>query len=98
MLCYSGDTGPNEHLARAARDADLFLCEASWLDGDASATGHSIHLTAREAGAAARASGARRTVLTHVWPRNDRALVRAQAEQALGKDVTLASDIEKTEV
>jgi ribonuclease BN (tRNA processing enzyme) len=68
-MCYSGDTGPNPDLANAARDADLFLCEASWLERDKGLM-DPIHLQASETGAAARDAGAHRLVLTHVWPVN----------------------------
>ena len=33
VLVYSGDTGPCPSLTELARDADLFLCEASFTDG-----------------------------------------------------------------
>ncbi len=63
-LAYSGDSGPDERLARLARDADLFVCEATLERGelDGSPRGH---LAADEALAAFRASGARRLLLTH---------------------------------
>lgn len=96
-LAYSGDTGPNPHLARAAKDADLFLCEASWLDDDATPL-PPIHLRAGEAGAAARAAGAGRLMLTHMWPNNDRARMRAQASDTFGADVELAVESGRTVV
>lgn len=91
VLCYSGDTGPNDALADAARDADLFLCEASWLDEHRGLMGP-IHLTAGEAGEAGKRAAVDRLVLTHIWPTNDLTTVRAQAEEAFGADVELALD------
>ncbi len=63
-LCYSGDSAPSDALVEAARDADLFLCEATLADGslDGDPRGH---LSAEEAVAAFRESGARRLLLTH---------------------------------
>ena len=63
-LAYSGDSAPSEILAEVARDADLFLCEATLAEGslDGEPRGH---LTADEATAAFRASGAKRLLLTH---------------------------------
>jgi ribonuclease BN (tRNA processing enzyme) len=63
-LAYSGDSGPSDRLAELARDADLFLCEATLEDGalDGDPRGH---LAADEALAAFEASGARRLLLTH---------------------------------
>ena len=63
-LAYSGDSGPSECLVEAARDADLFLCEATLADSslDGEPRGH---LSAEEAVAAFHASGAKRLLLTH---------------------------------
>lgn len=71
VFCYSGDTGPNEHLARAAKEADLFLCEASW-QRDTAVTIDPVHCRAHETAEAARDAGARALWLTHVWPGLDR--------------------------
>ena len=61
-LAYSGDTGPTPRLAELARDADLFLCEATLADPEPAERGH---LTADEARDAFRASGAQRLLVIH---------------------------------
>jgi ribonuclease BN (tRNA processing enzyme) len=61
-LAYSGDTGPSPQLAELARDADVFLCEATLRDPEPAERGH---LTEDEAVEAFRASGARRLVVIH---------------------------------
>lgn len=91
-LCYSGDTGPSEFLPRAADGAALFLCESSWQDADDGDP--SIHLRAREAGRAAREANVRRLVLTHVWPRHDLEVSRAQAAEEFGGPIDLAARAE----
>jgi ribonuclease BN (tRNA processing enzyme) len=63
VLAYSADTGPTPALTELARDADLFLCEAT-LD-DRGESGTRGHLTAAEAAPAPAAAGARRLLLTH---------------------------------
>jgi ribonuclease BN (tRNA processing enzyme) len=63
-LAYSGDSGPSDRLAELARDADLFLCEATLARGDLDGEPRG-HLSADEACAAFAASGARRLLLTH---------------------------------
>jgi ribonuclease BN (tRNA processing enzyme) len=63
-LAYSGDSGPNEELVKLAKDADLFLCEATLLEPNPEG-GTRGHLAADEAKAAFEASGARRLLLTH---------------------------------
>jgi ribonuclease BN (tRNA processing enzyme) len=63
-LAYSGDSAPSDALVAAARDADLFLCEATLADGslDGKPRGH---LSLDEALDARGRSGARRLVVTH---------------------------------
>jgi len=56
-LAYSGDSGPHPVLAELARDADLFLCEATQAEGEEV----DLHLTASQAAAV----GAGRLLLTH---------------------------------
>jgi ribonuclease BN (tRNA processing enzyme) len=64
VLAYSGDSGPCDALAELARDADLFLCEATLERGELEGDDRG-HLDADEAAAAAAEAGARRLVLTH---------------------------------
>ena len=40
VLAYSGDTGPTPALVELARDADLFLCEATLLEPEGDPHGH----------------------------------------------------------
>jgi ribonuclease BN (tRNA processing enzyme) len=63
-LAYSGDCGPSERLADLARDADLFLCEAT-LESPEADGGLRGHLAPDEVIAAFEASGARRLLVTH---------------------------------
>ena len=55
MLAYSGDTGVCHGLEDTARDADLFLCEASFLEGATNPP--DLHLTGAEAGRTADGGG-----------------------------------------
>jgi ribonuclease BN (tRNA processing enzyme) len=62
-VAYSGDTAPTPKLAELARDADLFLCEATLAESEpAEERGH---LSADEAVEAFEASGAKRLVVIH---------------------------------
>jgi ribonuclease BN (tRNA processing enzyme) len=64
VLAYSADTAPCDALCRLAQDADLFLCEASYVDGEENPPG--LHMTGRDAGQAASKANAQRLVLTHL--------------------------------
>jgi len=63
-IAYSGDTGPSDRLVDLARDADLFVCEATLERGELDGAPRG-HLAAGEAVAAFDASGAKRLLLTH---------------------------------
>ena len=63
ILAYTGDTGPDAALADLARDAGLFLAEATLAAPD---TGDWGHLCAADAAEAATTAGAAQLVLTHL--------------------------------
>nr|MDQ2982218.1 MBL fold metallo-hydrolase [Actinomycetota bacterium] len=64
VIGYSGDSGPSEGLTEIARDADLFVCEATLLQPNPEG-GTRGHLSAAEALEAFEAAGAKRLLLTH---------------------------------
>ena len=63
-LAYSGDSAPSEELVKSARDADLFVCEATLLRGELDGQPRG-HLSLDEALEAFEASGAKRLLVTH---------------------------------
>jgi ribonuclease BN (tRNA processing enzyme) len=87
-LAYSGDTGESDALVELARDADVFLCEASWLAADDNPP--NIHLSGRQAGEHARRAGADRLLLTHVVPWASGEPIVAEARAAFGGTTDLA--------
>ncbi len=86
-LVYTSDTGPGWSVEAFDRGADLVLSEATYLHEHRPAP---IHLSAHEAGVAARAAAADRLVLTHLWPRVDPVRAAAEGAAAFGAPVTLA--------
>jgi ribonuclease BN (tRNA processing enzyme) len=102
MLVYSADTGPEwttdgltsssavfAGRAEAERPIDLLLCEATGLVDDERPD--FLHLSARQAGALARTAGARRLLLTHLWPDHDPEDHRREAAAAFGQPVEIAT-------
>ncbi|UNS97228.1 MBL fold metallo-hydrolase [Streptomyces tubbatahanensis] len=88
VLTYSGDTGPCPNLQRAARGADLFLCEASFTDGKEQIPG--LHLNGRQAGQVATEAGVSQLVLTHVPPWTDPQVNLRDAKTAFDGPVEMA--------
>lgn len=85
-LAYSADTGETDAVARLAADADLLVCEASYL-GEKEPDDH---LTARLAGEYAARAGAGRLLLTHLVPWNDPDQTSEEAAGAYGGAMALA--------
>lgn len=91
VATYSADSAGGSWLREAARDADLFICEATWV-GDGSDKPEGVHLTAEGAGRIAREAGARQLLLTHLYPGTDRDRSQREAATAYGGDVAFAED------
>jgi ribonuclease BN (tRNA processing enzyme) len=87
-VVYSADTGPCESLVELARGADLFLCEASYVDEDTNPP--DLHLTGAEAGEHAARAGVRRLVLTHIPPWFDPTDALAAAGKTFDGPIELA--------
>ncbi|MFI7214624.1 MBL fold metallo-hydrolase [Micromonospora maritima] len=67
VLAYTGDTGHSPTLVELARDADLLIAEATYPDDIPQR--HAGNLSsAVEVGRYATEAGARRVLLTHLWP------------------------------
>jgi ribonuclease BN (tRNA processing enzyme) len=87
-LAYSADTGPCATLVETARGADLFLCEASFVETQDNPP--DVHLTGRQAGQAATEAGASSLLLTHLVSWHDEAQVLAEAKEAFAGELRLA--------
>lgn len=88
-LAYTGDTGPCSAVVDLAKDADLMLAEASFID--AAVNPPNLHLTGSEAAKAATAAGVGQLVLTHVPPWYSRDEVFAEARPHFTGDASMAT-------
>ena len=68
-VTYTGDTSPNDSVARLARDADLLIHEATFDDDSEYKAWESGHSTPSQAAATARDSHVKRLILTHISAR-----------------------------
>jgi ribonuclease BN (tRNA processing enzyme) len=89
-IVYGADSRPTEALTRFAAGADLLLVEATLPRPER--TGERGHLTPSEAGQHARAAGAKRLVLVHISDELDANWARAEAEDAFGGPVEVATE------
>jgi ribonuclease BN (tRNA processing enzyme) len=94
-LVYSADTGPGWSPAAFGPGADLVLSEASFQRHNELGR---VHISARQAGEAARAAGARRLMLTHLWPGLDPTASVVEGSEAFGREVLLAAPHQRTRI
>jgi ribonuclease BN (tRNA processing enzyme) len=87
-LVYTSDTGPGWGPDAFGAGADLVLSDATYQHDDRPAP---VHLSALQAAELARAAGARRLMITHLWPTIDPARSVAEASEAFGDEVLLAA-------
>lgn len=89
VLTYSGDTDACDGVVDAARDADIFLCEAAFHEGrDDAITG--VHLTGRRAGEIATRAAVKRLLLTHLPVWNDANVSVGEARQSYDGQLAVA--------
>jgi ribonuclease BN (tRNA processing enzyme) len=94
-LVYTADTGPDWSPEAFGPGADLVLSEATFQRDNENS---GIHLSARQAGAAARAAAARRLMLTHLWPGLDPNASVVEGSEAFGREVLLAAPHQRTRI
>ena len=99
-LCYSADTIYCPAVVEFARNVDLLVHEATFLEDQASIAELTRHSTAGMAGRAGREANAKHLALFHIPPPNDHreAEFDAQARDAYGKEVTIATDMAQIEI
>ena len=94
-LAYTADTGPDWDTGGRFDDVHLLLCEATLRTAD---EGRVQHLSGRQAGVLARATRARRLLLTHVSPDVDPVAQRAAAAAIFDGPVDIATTHETYDV
>lgn len=93
-LGYTADTGPGWSLSELGSGLDVAISEATFSDQDPDLEG-AVHLTAGQAGAAARAAGVGRLLVTHVLPTRSVHEAVVEAGEAYGAPVE-AAEVHRT--
>jgi ribonuclease BN (tRNA processing enzyme) len=88
-LAYTGDTGSDAAIVDLARDADVLLAEASYVD-EVPEDSRATLSSARDAGRHAAAAGVKTLVLTHLLPGTDRRRARDAARAQFGGRIRVA--------
>lgn len=94
LFAFIMDTRLCEGAFELAANADMLVCESTFLSSEASNAQEWGHLTAAQAGRIARESGARLLVLTHFSQRYPDASVLLEEAAAVFPNAVLARDLE----
>jgi ribonuclease BN (tRNA processing enzyme) len=89
-LTYTGDCGPSADLPGLARDTDVLLAEATYID-EVPQDSRRYLSSARQAGRLAAHAGARSLVLTHLQPGTDPVAARSAAGEHYGGVTAVAT-------
>jgi ribonuclease BN (tRNA processing enzyme) len=95
-MTYSADSATCDELVGLAKGTDLFLCEASYLDGEDNPP--DVHLTGHEAAECAVRADAGRLLLTHLVPWGDEARTLAEAKSTYDGDIAVARPLDVHDV
>ncbi len=90
VLAYTGDSGPDAGIVELARDADLLIAEATYVEQVTDPGDLGLLSTARDAGREAAAAGAGQLLLTHLWPGTDPNASSAAAREAFAGAIDVA--------
>ena len=98
-ICYGADTIYCPAVIELARNVDLLVHEATFLQDQAAIAELTKHSTARMAGKSGREAKAKRLALFHIPPPNDHREEEflREATQEYGSEVTLATDLARIE-
>lgn len=70
VIAYSADSAYTDNLVDCARDAEIFMCEATW-GYDSFGKPGNMHMSGAEAGLIASRAGVKKLVLVHIPPWGD---------------------------
>lgn len=93
IFSYVVDTLPCKGALLAAKDADLLLCESTYLDEHKELAHKHRHLTARQAALIAKEAGAKRLILTHFSARYMDERVFAEEAKTVFPNTEAAADL-----
>jgi ribonuclease Z len=97
-IVYSGDTAPNKELLNIAKEVDLLILEATFLDELSDRAMEDGHTTALQAAQIAKEARVDLLVLTHISSRYpDSSVLRAEAKKVFNK-VVVAEDLMELEI
>lgn len=91
---YSGDSIKCEGIEKAAENADVFICDASYTKG----RGGAAHMDTLEIGEIAEQAGAKKVILTHFYPNTEGLDMAAEVQEKYSGEVVRGEDFMEIEL
>lgn len=88
IFVFSGDTVKDSGVEKASKNADLFICDASYVKGKASPA----HIDTLEIGDIARTSVVKKVVLTHFYPNTEGIDMVGEVHEVFSGEVVRGED------
>lgn len=90
IVSFSGDCLVCQGVKRASKNADLFICDASFRKGFS----NTAHMTSDEIGKIAQAGRVKRLALTHLYPHIDHAALLREVKEEFSGETFLAKELQ----
>lgn len=94
VFAFSGDSTKCEGLEKAAKNADLFICDTSYTVGN----GSPAHLDTHEIGEISEENNVKKLVLTHIYPNLEKADLVGEVKEKYSGEIILGKDLMEFEV
>jgi ribonuclease Z len=98
-IAYTGDSTPCDEITKAAKGADVLICESTFAEELKEKAHDYGHMTAKDAARIAKKAGVKRLLLTHISPRyDDNPKVLEKEAREIFRNTDIANDFMKIEV
>lgn len=94
VFTFSGDAIKDENIVESCKDADVFICDASYVKGKATPA----HMDTWEIGEISESSKVKKVVLTHFYPRTENIDLINEVKEKYSGEVIRAEDFMEIEV
>lgn len=89
VITFSGDCGKCSGIEKATKDADIFVCDASFLK-EIKGT---IHMNSYDIGDVSQNSDVKKVILTHFYPQNDTTILINEIKEKYSGEVIAGKDL-----
>ncbi|MFX1324113.1 MAG: MBL fold metallo-hydrolase [Promethearchaeota archaeon] len=95
IICYSGDTSPNQNLINLADNCDLFICESTFSDDQTQLANQYGHCTPSDAARIAKDAECKKLVLVHISPYFEEIIKNSieSIKKIYNKEILIAEDL-----